>query len=172
MHTRVGLHVHMLLVFKITGIDLSQLCLAFYFLSAIANLISSRLAQFSPDVVCMQPTLVFKKSYDWVCWVHTNIPKYAAKYGFILCTAICTDVGRGGSLVDSTPFVRRVVGSNPALAATYGPWASPSLAVACDASAWNSGLCRERLWVVVDLKRRYKNSLHEWTNMTFYCIGP
>ena len=30
-------------------------------------------------------------------------------------------VGHGGSLVDSTPFVRRVVGSNPALAATQGP---------------------------------------------------
>ena len=26
------------------------------------------------------------------------------------------NVGRGGSLVDSSPFVRRVVGSNPALA--------------------------------------------------------
>ena len=38
-------------------------------------------------------------------------------------------VGGGGALVDSTPFVRRVAGSNPALAAKYGPWASPSLAV-------------------------------------------
>src|SRR6218665_1738407 len=28
-------------------------------------------------------------------------------------------VGRGGSLVNWTPFVRRVVGSNPALAVTY-----------------------------------------------------
>ena len=28
------------------------------------------------------------------------------------------DFGRGGSLVDSAPFVRRVAGSNPALAAT------------------------------------------------------
>src|SRR6218665_1224139 len=28
------------------------------------------------------------------------------------------DVGRGGSLVDSSLFVRRVVGSNPALSAT------------------------------------------------------
>ena len=27
-------------------------------------------------------------------------------------------VGRGGSLVDSSPFARRVVGSNPALAVT------------------------------------------------------
>ena len=27
-------------------------------------------------------------------------------------------VGHGGSLVDSAPFVRRVAGSNPALAAT------------------------------------------------------
>src|SRR6218665_1713286 len=39
-----------------------------------------------------------------------------------------------GSLVESTPFVRRVVSSNPALATTEGPWASPSLAVACGAS--------------------------------------
>ena len=28
-----------------------------------------------------------------------------------------SNVGRGGTLVDSTPFVRRVVDSNPALAA-------------------------------------------------------
>ena len=34
-------------------------------------------------------------------------------------------VGRGGALVESIPFNRRVVGSNPALAATQGPWASP-----------------------------------------------
>jgi len=33
------------------------------------------------------------------------------------------NVERGGSIVDSWPFARRVVGSNPALAATYGPWA-------------------------------------------------
>jgi len=31
------------------------------------------------------------------------------------------------------------VGLNPALGATYGPWASPSLAVACGASARNYG---------------------------------
>ena len=41
-----------------------------------------------------------------------------------------------------------------------------SLTVACGASAWNSGtvyvLCRERLWVVVDLKRRQRNSLNAW----------
>jgi len=39
----------------------------------------------------------------------------------------------------------------PALAATKGPWASPSLTVAYGTSAWNSGTvsvpCRERLWV-------------------------
>ena len=40
---------------------------------------------------------------------------------------------------------------------------------------WNSGtlseLCREHLWVVVNLKRRYRNSLDEWTNewMNEYC---
>ena len=41
----------------------------------------------------------------------------------------------GGTLVESMPFDRRVVGSNPALAAMYGPWASPSLTVACNSSA-------------------------------------
>ena len=39
-------------------------------------------------------------------------------------------VGRGGSLVESISVYPRVMGSNPALAATYGPWASPSLAIA------------------------------------------
>ena len=34
---------------------------------------------------------------------------------------------RGGPLVKSTPFAQSVVGSNPALAATWGLWASPSL---------------------------------------------
>ena len=34
-------------------------------------------------------------------------------------------MGRGGALVESMPFARRVVGSNPALAAMYGPWTSP-----------------------------------------------
>ena len=45
------------------------------------------------------------------------------------------NVGRGGALVESKPFDRMVVGSNPALAAMQGPWASPQLAVACGASA-------------------------------------
>jgi len=54
-----------------------------------------------------------------VMWLHEVISKWR------LC------MGRGGSLVDSTPFVRRVVDSNPAVAPIYGPWASPSLAVAC-----------------------------------------
>ena len=35
----------------------------------------------------------------------------------------------GGSLVDSMPFVISVAGSKPALAAIYGPRASPSLTV-------------------------------------------
>jgi len=47
----------------------------------------------------------------------------------------CSIVGRGGALVDSMPFVRRIAGLNPAIAAMYGPWESPSLAVACGASA-------------------------------------
>jgi len=44
-----------------------------------------------------------------------------------------TNEARGGSLVESIPVDRRVVDSNPALAATYGPWESSSLAVACGA---------------------------------------
>ena len=44
-------------------------------------------------------------------------------------------VGHGGSVVSSVPCVRMVAGSNPTLAATKGPWASPSLTVACSASA-------------------------------------
>jgi len=39
-------------------------------------------------------------------------------------------VGRGGALVELAPFVQRVVGLNPALAAMQGPWASPTLPVA------------------------------------------
>ena len=43
----------------------------------------------------------------------------------------------------------------------YGHWASPSLKVACVASAWNSDtvsvLCLERFSVVVDLKKPYTN---------------
>jgi len=73
-------------------------------------------------------------------------------------------MGRGGLLVDS-------VGSDPALAATSGPWASPSLAVL--ASAWNSDtvslLCQECLWVVVDLKRRYINWMNEQMNYHYQC---
>ena len=34
-------------------------------------------------------------------------------------------VGRGGALVESIAFNRRVVGSTPALAVRYGFWASP-----------------------------------------------
>jgi len=40
-------------------------------------------------------------------------------------------VGRGGALVETMTFNRRVVGSTPALAATQGPWASPLPEVAC-----------------------------------------
>ena len=39
--------------------------------------------------------------------------------------------GRGGSVVGSVPRVRKVAGSNPTLAATFRPWVSPSLVVAC-----------------------------------------
>jgi len=44
-------------------------------------------------------------------------------------------VGRSGPLENSMPFIRRVAGSNTTLASTQRPWANPSLAVACGASA-------------------------------------
>ena len=47
-----------------------------------------------------------------------------------VCIYIYLFVGRGGALVETMTFNRRVVGSTPALAATQGPWASPLLAVA------------------------------------------
>ena len=40
-------------------------------------------------------------------------------------------VGRGGALFESMTFNRRVVGSTPALAATWGPRTSPLPTVAC-----------------------------------------
>jgi len=40
-------------------------------------------------------------------------------------------VGRGGALVESMTFNRRVVGSTPALVATSGPRASPLPTVVC-----------------------------------------
>ena len=49
------------------------------------------------------------------------------------------------------------------------------ISVACGASAWNSDtvsvLCRDRLWAVVDLKRRYKISLNEWMNELWLWLG-
>src|SRR6218665_1915950 len=44
-------------------------------------------------------------------------------------------VGCGGVLVESMRLDRRVVGSNPVLAATKGLSSNPSLTVACNASA-------------------------------------
>src|SRR6218665_978754 len=70
--------------------------------------------------------------------------------------------GRGGALVESMPFDRNVVGFNPALAATQGPWwASPSLAVACSSSACKLRQC-QFLWSEALLKgscceKRYRN---------------
>ena len=76
-------------------------------------------------------------------------------------------VGCGGSLVDSTPFVRMVMGSNPAEAAMKGPWARPfhsqlPVALRCVNSGTVSVLCLERHRVVVDLNRRYRNILNKY----------
>jgi len=65
-------------------------------------------------------------------------------------------------LVDSAPFVQRAVDSNPAQAATYRDLEQvlhSQLPVAL--RRVNSVMCQERLWVVVDLKSRYINSLNE-----------
>jgi len=54
---------------------------------------------------------------------------------------------------------RFVMSLKLAPAATKEPWGSLSLAVACVDLAWNSDivsvLCRERLWVVVELKMEW-----------------
>ena len=66
--------------------------------------------------------------------LHT-LHTYGIKSIYIYLAYVCIFVGRGGALAKSTPFVRRVMGSTQALAATYGSWASPSLTVACGISA-------------------------------------
>jgi len=77
-------------------------------------------------------------------------------------------VVRGGALVETMTFNRRVVGSTPALSTTYGLWASPLPAVACalrrETPIQYPCCNRERLWVVEDLKGRYKNGRNEWMN--------
>src|SRR6218665_396117 len=56
-----------------------------------------------------------------------------------------TLAGRGGALIEPMPFHRRVVGSNPPLASMSGPWANPSLAVACSVSTCKFRHC-QLLW--------------------------
>jgi len=60
-------------------------------------------------------------------------------------------VGRGGALVEALTFNRRVVGLTPALAATWGPWASPLPTVTCalrrETPMQHPCCSRERLWV-------------------------
>ena len=64
------------------------------------------------------------------------------------------------------PFDRRVAGSNPALAATKGPWASPLLTVACSASACklrHSVNCcgQERFWKVHAVRSAIEMDKHK-----------
>jgi len=68
--------------------------------------------------------------------------------------------GVGGALVESTPFVRTESHDFDSRSNRHAGTLGKSFTHSClCASAWNSGtvvaLCRERLWVVVDLKRRY-----------------
>ena len=81
----------------------------------------------------------------------------------------------------SITFNRRVVGSTPAIAVTYGPWASRLPAVACalrrETPIQYPCCSRERLWVVEDLKGRYRNGRNEWMNgmdsfMWVCSVGP
>jgi len=83
-------------------------------------------------------------------------------YLFCVCNAcFCSVVGRGGEVVRSGPCDRRVAGSNPSLAVgTLGK----SFTRNC---LWRFGVltptrCHccslERLCVVVDLERRYRNT--------------
>src|SRR6218665_3613978 len=78
------------------------------------------------------------------------------------------DESVGGALVESTPFVRRVMGSTLALAATYIGTLGKSFTHSC---LWRFGVkFRHRIRavsganlsrLVVDLKRCYRNSLNE-----------
>jgi|SRR6218665_383358 len=70
-------------------------------------------------------------------------------------------VGCDGKWWGSVPSVRKVAGLNTTLAAMKGPWASPSLAVACSASACKLQH-RIKLWSRALLKgscceKRYRN---------------
>ena len=94
--------------------------------------------------------------------MHNNV-----QFIYTDCAAWITQL-RGGALVKSMTLNRRVVGSTPTLDANYGPWASPLLTVACELrreTLIQYPCCsRERLWVVVDLKRRYRNGQNERMN--------
>jgi len=57
------------------------------------------------------------------------------KYMVSICDISSLFMGRGGAVVSSVLCYRRVAGSNPTLAAAYGPWASPSLVIARGTSA-------------------------------------
>src|SRR6218665_2677587 len=57
--------------------------------------------------------------------VRNNLSAMSILCGTSMWVSNDHDVGRGDALVESMTFNRRVVGSTPSLAATYGPWASP-----------------------------------------------
>jgi len=78
-------------------------------------------------------------------------------------------VGRGGALVETMTFNRRVVGATPALAATYTRTLGKSFIYICLHVRFGVELrysiravySRERLGVVEDLKGRYRNGRNE-----------
>src|SRR6218665_1877714 len=63
------------------------------------------------------------------------LPEYWCKAHILLISPYQIHIGHGGSVVCSVPCVWRVTGSNPTLASTWEPWASPSLTFACSTSA-------------------------------------
>src|SRR6218665_196397 len=76
-------------------------------------------------------------------------------------------VGRGGALVESMPFDQRVAGSNPALFAAYGLWASPLLTVACSPSA-----CKLRHGVNCCGRKRFRKAHALRSAMMMMMISP
>src|SRR6218665_210299 len=83
-------------------------------------------------ISALKRTKVYSQTGWGLGWICSLLDPPVFLFKPLQCSLI---VGRGGALVESIPFDRRVVGWNPALAATLGPSASPSLAVAYSAPA-------------------------------------
>ena len=99
----------------------------------------------------------------------------------LLRASIRMYVGRGGALVESVTFDQRVVSLNPALAITWGPWASPSLTVACvhccgrehfwKARAVRSAIEMDKYNTIHGLRRQFTADIisNGWSPILFLC---